>query len=122
MALHGAVSGAWHRAVAASCCRVVLAGCFYCARDASGPSDKHDSAKTTAVMLHGREDQPQPPFAESKVGMYLNSTKDSAGTVVKTPNCSRLWDPDWKIFGSGRGSCSVPDDARMGLMLIKDVK
>jgi hypothetical protein len=61
---------------------------------------------------------------ESKVGMYLNSTKDSAGTVVKTPNCSRLWDPDWKMFGSGSlsGPCSVPDDARMGLVLIKDVK
>ncbi len=54
--------------------------------------------------------------------MYLNSTKDSAGTVVKTPNCSRLWDPDWKMFGSGRGFCSVPDDAPMGLVLIKDVK
>jgi hypothetical protein len=59
---------------------------------------------------------------QSKVGMYLNSTKDSAGTIKKPPNCSRLWDPDWKGFGSGSGPCSVPDDARMGLVLIKDVK
>jgi hypothetical protein len=59
---------------------------------------------------------------QSKVGMYLNSVKNSAGKVVKTPNCSRQWDPDWKGFGSGSGPCSVPDDARMGLVLIRDVK
>jgi hypothetical protein len=59
---------------------------------------------------------------ESKVGMYLNSAKDSAGTVVKPVNCSRLWDPDWHTFGSGKVTCSVPDDARMGLVLTKDVK
>jgi hypothetical protein len=59
---------------------------------------------------------------QSKVGMYLNSTKNSAGSVEKSPNCSRLWDPDWKGFGSGSGPCSVPDDARMGLVLVKGVK
>jgi hypothetical protein len=76
----------------------------------------HMDGKGRALMDAPRRVQ------ESKVGMYLNSTKNSAGKVVKTVNCSRLWDPEWKGFGSGSGPCSVPDDARMGLVLIRDVK
>jgi hypothetical protein len=76
----------------------------------------HIDGKGRALMDAPRRVQ------QSKVGMYLNSTRDSAGTIKKSPNCSRLWDPDWKGFGSGSGPCSVPDDTRMGLVLIKDVK
>ncbi len=59
---------------------------------------------------------------ESKVGMYLNSAMDKTGAVAKPPNCTRLWDPDWNTFGSSKNLISVPDDARMGLVLTKDVK
>jgi hypothetical protein len=76
----------------------------------------HIDGKGRALMDAPRRVQ------QSKVGMYLNSAKNSAGKVVKTVNCSRQWDPDWKGFGSGSGPCSVPDDARMGLVLIRDVK
>jgi hypothetical protein len=74
----------------------------------------HMDGKGRALMDAPRRVQ------QSKVGMYLNSTNDSAGTVAKPPNCSRLWDPDWNSLGSGRVSCSVPDNTRMGLVLIKD--
>lgn len=74
----------------------------------------HMDGKGRALMDAPRRVQ------QSKVGMYLNSTKDAAGTVEKPPNCSRLWDPDWNLLG--RDSCRVPDNTRMGLGLIKDVK
>jgi hypothetical protein len=59
---------------------------------------------------------------ESVVGMYLNSAKDKTGTVSKPPNCTRLWDPDWTSFGNSKNPISVPDDARMGLVLTKDIQ
>jgi hypothetical protein len=74
----------------------------------------HMDGKGRALMDAPRRVQ------QSKVGMYLNSTKDAAGTVEKPPNCSRLWDPDWK--GLGRDSCPVPENTRMGLGLIKNVE
>jgi hypothetical protein len=74
----------------------------------------HMDGKGRALMDAPRRVQ------QSKVGMYLNSTKDAAGTVEKPPNCSRLWDPDWK--GLGRDSFPVPDNTRMGLGLIKNVE
>ena len=59
----------------------------------------------------------------SKVGMYLNSSKDSRGTPAKPSNCTRLWDPDWNSFGSSRNHISaVPDDASMALALSQNVK
>ena len=58
---------------------------------------------------------------ESIVGMYLNSSKDKNGTVAKPTNCTRLWDPEWHSFGSSRNRTSVPDDARMGLVLSQEI-
>jgi hypothetical protein len=59
---------------------------------------------------------------ESRTGMYLNSVKDKTGRTIQQPNCMRLWDPDWRTFGSSKRHCSVPDDARMGLVLSENVK
>jgi len=59
---------------------------------------------------------------ESVVGMYLNSNKDKSGTVAKPTNCTRLWDPDWHSFGTSRHRNSVPDNARMGLVLSQEIK
>ena len=50
------------------------------------------------------------------------SNKDKSGTVAKPTNCTRLWDPDWHSFGTSRHRNSVPDNARMGLVLSQEIK
>jgi hypothetical protein len=58
----------------------------------------------------------------SGVGMYLNSSKDATNVNAKPANCGRLWDPEWKKFGPSNAPSFVPDDVRMGLVLLVDVK
>ena len=59
---------------------------------------------------------------ESIIGMYLNSTKDEKNMNSRIRNCGRLWDPEWKTFGSDKSVGTVSDDPRMLLTLIKKVE
>jgi hypothetical protein len=59
---------------------------------------------------------------DSIVGMYLNSTKDEKNVASKRSNCCRLWDPDWTTYGSDKSVCTVSNDRRMGLYLLRPVK
>jgi hypothetical protein len=58
----------------------------------------------------------------SSVGMYLNSCKDAINVNATPANCGRLWDPEWKTFSPSNAPSFVPDDVRMGLVLLEDVK
>jgi predicted O-linked N-acetylglucosamine transferase (SPINDLY family) len=59
--------------------------------------------------------------AKSHVAMFVNSSLDELGQSTRTANCNRVWDPVWTRFGTQRDVSAIPRDAKMCLILCRQV-